>query len=414
MSRRRVVITGLGLVTPLGNDVEASWSALVAGRSGIAKLKNFPTEGYKIDFGGEVKAFDPLKVVDEKEAARIDRYALFALETARQAIADSGIDLQKTDLDRFGAIVGSGIGGLSEIESGHTTLLQRGPHRVSPHFIPKMMVNAGAGQIAIRFGLAGPNFAVSSACASANHALGMSLRTIQCGDADVMISGGSEAAAQPLGVSGFTNMKALSKRVDAPEKASRPFDRDRDGFVIGEGAGIVVLEELEHARRRGARIYAEFTGYGASDDAHHMTAPDPAGLGGAKAMRQALKDAGLSPDRIGYINAHGTSTPLNDAIETKAIKAVFGDAAKKIPVSSTKSMTGHTLGAAGGLEVIVSVLTIVRGVIHPTINYETPDPECDLDYVPNTAREARVDAVASNSLGFGGHNATLVISRFKD
>ena len=412
MSRARVVITGLGLVSPLGNDVESSWQGLIAGRSGVAKIARFPTEGLKIDFAGEVKGFDPLKAVDEKEASRIDRYALFALECARQALADSGLDPAKVDLDRFGVIVGSGIGGLQEIESGHTTLMQRGPGRVSPHFIPKMMVNAGSGQIAIRHRLAGPNFSVSSACASANHALGMALRAIQHGDADLMLAGGSEAAIQPLGLAGFTNMKALSRRADAPEKASRPFERDRDGFVIGEGAGIVVLEELEHARRRGARIYAEFKGYGASDDAHHMTAPDPAGAGAAKAMQGALKDAGLSADRIDYINAHGTSTPFNDAIETRAIKVVIGPAAKKVPISSTKSMTGHPLGAAGGLEMVVSVLTILRNAIHPTINYENPDPECDLDYVPNTAREAKVDSVLSNSFGFGGHNASIIITRF--
>jgi len=412
-TRNRVVVTGLGVITPVGHDVDTYWNALLTGKSGAAKITKFDVTGHSVTFGSEVKGFDPSAHIDPKEAKRMDPFAQYAVAAAKQAVKDSGIDFQKEDRFRCGAIIASGIGGLNELQEQHQKYMEKGPGRTSPFFVPKLMLNAAAGHIAIAFGLGGPNWGVASACASANHAMGTALRTIQYGDADVMLTGGSEAALTYLSISGFANMGALSTRNDAPEKASRPFDKNRDGFVLGEGAAILVFEKLEHAQARGARIYAEVLGIGNSDDAYHITAPDPDGTGGAYAMNQALKDAGLRPEQISYINAHGTSTPLNDKIETAAIKRTFGDAAKKIPVSSTKSMIGHLLGAAAAVELVACILSIRDGVVHATINYETPDPECDLDCVPNEKRKVAVDYAMSNSLGFGGHNSAIVVGRFK-
>ncbi len=411
MTRSRVVITGLGVITPLGNDVDAYWNALLAGKSGAAPITKFDTTGMSVTFGAEVKGFDPAGAIDEKEARRMDPFTQFGVAAAKQAVKDAGIDFAKCDRWRCGAIIASGIGGLHELQEQHRRFLEKGPTRTSPFFVPKMMLNAAAGQIAITFGLGGPNWGVASACASANHAMGTALRTIQHGEADVMLTGGAEAALTYLSLSGFANMGALSARNDAPEKASRPFDRNRDGFVLGEGAGILVFEKLEHAQARGAKIYAEVLGIGNTDDAHHITAPDPDGAGGARAMETALRDAGLRPEQISYINAHGTSTELNDKIETAAIKRTFGDRARKLPISSTKSMIGHLLGAAAAVELVATVMAIRTETVHPTINYETPDPECDLDYVPNEKRRVAVEHAMSNSLGFGGHNSAIVIGR---
>jgi 3-oxoacyl-[acyl-carrier-protein] synthase II len=410
-TRNRVVITGLGAITPVGHDVDTYWNALLAGKSGAAKIVKFDTTGHSVTFGAEVKGFDAAAHIDPKEAKRMDPFAQYAVAAAKQAVKDSGIDFHKEDRFRCGAIIASGIGGLNELQEQHSKYREKGPGRTSPFFVPKLMLNAAAGHIAIAFGLGGPNWGVASACASANHAMGTALRTIQYGDADVMLTGGSEAALTYLSLSGFANMGALSSRNDAPEKASRPFDKNRDGFVLGEGAAILVFEKLEHARARGARIYAEVLGIGNSDDAYHITAPDPDGTGGAYAMSQALKDSGLRPEQISYINAHGTSTPLNDKIETAAIKKTFGAHARKIPISSTKSMIGHLLGAAAAVEMVATILSIRDGVVHPTINYETPDPECDLDCVPNEKRRVAVEYAMSNSLGFGGHNSAIVVGR---
>jgi 3-oxoacyl-[acyl-carrier-protein] synthase II len=410
-TRNRVVITGLGAITPVGNSVDAFWNALLTGKSGAAKIAKFDITGHSVTFGAEVKNFDPAAFIDPKEAKRMDPFAQYAVAAAKQAVQDSKIDFSKEDRFRCGAIIASGIGGLHELQEQDKKFLEKGPGRISPFFVPKMMLNAAAGQIAIAFGLGGPNWGVASACASANHAMGTALRTIQYGDADVMLTGGSEAALTYLSLAGFANMGALSTRNDAPEKASRPFDKNRDGFLLGEGAGILVFEKLEHARARDAKIYAEVLGIGNSDDAYHITAPDPDGTGGAYAMNQALKDAGLRPDQISYINAHGTSTPMNDKIETAAIKKTFGDVAKRIPISSTKSMVGHLLGAAAAVELIATVLSIRDGVVHPTANYETPDPDCDLDYVPNQKRAVEVKYAMSNSLGFGGHNSAIIIGK---
>ena len=411
MTRSRVVITGLGVITPVGNDVDTYWNALLSGKSGAAKISKFDTSGHTVTIGCEVKNFNPADYIDEKEAKRMDPFSQYALAAARQAVKDAGLDFARLDRWRCGAIVASGIGGLHELQDQHRRYMEKGPSRTSPFFVPKMMLNAAAGNVAIFFGLGGPNWGVASACASANHAMGTAFRTIQYGDADVMLTGGTEAALTYLSLSGFANMGALSSRNDAPEKASRPFDKNRDGFVLGEGAAILVFEKLEHARARGARIYAEVLGIGNTDDAYHITAPDPDGSGGAKAMELALKDAGLRPEQISYINAHGTSTPLNDKIETAAIKKTFGERARKIPISSTKSMIGHLLGAAAAAELVATVLSIRDGVVHPTINYETPDPECDLDYVPNEKRRVAVEYAMSNSLGFGGHNSAIVVGR---
>jgi 3-oxoacyl-[acyl-carrier-protein] synthase II len=413
VTRSRVVITGLGALTPVGNDVDTYWNALLAGKSGAAKITKWDTTGHSVTFGAELKNFNPSDFIDAKEVKRMDPFAHYAVAAAKQAVKDAGIDFSKLDRFRCGAIVASGIGGLQELQEQHQKYLEKGPSRTSPFFVPKMMLNAAAGHIAIAFGLGGPNWGIASACASANHAMGTALRTIQHGDADVIITGGAEAALTYLAISGFANMGALSSRNDAPEKASRPFDKNRDGFVLGEGAAILVFEKLEHAKARGAKIYAEVLGIGNTDDAYHITAPDPDGAGGAYAMNQALKDAGLRPEQISYINAHGTSTPLNDKIETAAIKKTFGDAARKIPISSTKSMIGHLLGAAAAVELVAAILSIRDGVVHPTVNYETPDPECDLDYVPNAKRKVTVEYAMSNSLGFGGHNSAIVVGRFR-
>ncbi len=410
--RRRVVITGLGTINSLNSDLETFWSLLCEGKSGIGYIEKFDTSDFAIKFGGEIKDFEPTRWVDAREARRLDPFALYALAATQLAIEDAGLDFQEEDPYECGVLIGSGIGGLREIEEQHTRLLEKGPSRISPHMIPKLMVNAASGQVSIRYGLRGPCSAVATACASASNALGDAFKIIQRGDADVMIAGGTEAALLPMGLAGFTALRALSRRNDAPERASRPFDKDRDGFVLSEGSAVLILEELEHAKRRGARIYAEFVGYGMSSDGCHITAPEPEGLGAARAMASALRDAGLEPQDIDYINAHGTSTPLGDIAETKAIKRIFGEHAYKIPVSSTKSQMGHLLGASGALELLICCLAIRDGVIPPTINYETPDPECDLDYVPNVARKQQLRYVMSNSFGFGGHNTALVIARY--
>ncbi len=406
-----MVVTGLGVVSPVGNDKETFWNSLVSGKSGVGKLTSFDASAFDARIAAEVKDFDPSQFLPPKEMRRMARFVQFAVYSTRAAIADAGLDLKREDPHRIGVLVGSGIGDLRMIEEQHKILLQKGPSRVSPFLIPTMIVNMASGQISITFGLKGPNCSIATACASGNHALGAALRFIQHGDAEVMIAGGAESCITPIAVSGFAALQALSTRNDEPERACRPFDRDRDGFVMGEGAGIAVLESLEHARKRGARIRAELCGFGHSADAYHITAPDPDGEGAAAAMAGALADARVPAEAVSYINAHGTSTQLNDKVETMAIKKVFGSAAARLPISSNKSMFGHLLGAAGGVEFVASVLTLERGVIPPTINYENPDPECDLDYVPNVARPAKMDVVMSNSLGFGGHNATLLIRR---
>ncbi len=409
--RSRVVITGMGVITPLGIGLEAFWSALVAGRSGVRRIQSFDASAFRTQIAGEVLEFDPTEYMEKKEARRMDRYAQFAVAGAGMAIADAGLDLGRVQRERAGVILGCGIGGIYTFEQQARVLAERGPDRVSPLFVPMMIGNMAAGQIALTYRLYGPNTTVVTACASSNHAIGDAFKVIQRGDADVMITGGTEASITPLALAGFCSMKATSVRNAEPEKACRPFDAERDGFVMSEGCGILVLESLEHARARGARVYAEVAGYGTSCDAYHITAPDPHGNGATLSMRAALQDAGLAPEDIDYINAHGTSTPLNDRVETVAIKRVFGAQATRLAVSSTKSMTGHLLGAAGGLEGVVCALVLERGVIPPTINYENPDPDCDLDYVPNVARAAEVRACLSNSFGFGGHNATLVFKK---
>jgi len=409
---RRVVVTGIGLITPVAIGTEETWQGLLAGKSGIRPITHFDHSAFATHFAGEVKGFDPTRWVSSREARTIDPFIQYALAAASLAVEDSGIKIEGEFAERVGCFVGAGLGGVTSIEAACKTLAEKGPrHGISPFFVPMIIVNLAPGQISIRFGAKGPNLSQVSACSTGAHAIGDAFRVIQRGDADAMICGGTEATVTPLGVGGFNSMRALSTRNDAPEQASRPFDRDRDGFVIAEGAGIIVLEELEHARKRGAKVYAEVTGYGANADAHHITAPAPEGEGAQRCMKLALKDARLEPSQIGYINAHGTSTKMNDANETIAIRKVFGDSARKVMVSSTKSMTGHMLGAAGGVETAICALTLMRGVVPPTINYTTPDPECDLDYVPNTAREMRVQHVLTNSFGFGGTNACLVLSR---
>jgi 3-oxoacyl-[acyl-carrier-protein] synthase II len=406
---RRVVITGLGAVTALGSEVPAVWAGLLAGKSGVSRIELFDTSAFKVHFAGEVKGFDPETVLDPKIARRLDRFAAFALAASKSAVKDSAIDLTKEDPFRCGVILGSGIGGLNEFEEQHGRYIKDGPRRISPFVIPKMIPNAAAGNVSIAFGLCGPNTAVSTACASAAHAVSDAFRALQYGHADVMLAGGAEAAITPMGLGGFISAQALSQRNDDPPTASRPFDKDRDGFVLAEGAGMVVLEEFDHARRRGAPVYAELLGCGSTADAHHITAPHPEGAGAAMAMRLALKDARVNLEDVQYVNAHGTSTQLGDEAETKALKIVFGNHARKLAISSTKSMLGHLLGASGGVELIASALSIRHRVVHPTINYQTPDPGCDLDYVPNTAREMPVRRAISNSFGFGGHNCCLVI-----
>ncbi len=409
---RRVVVTGLGLVTPVGNTVEDSWSALVAGKSGAARIRRFDPAPLDVTFGCEVKDFDASAYLDRKEAKRYDLFCQYAIAAAVQAVQGAGLAGGFPAPDRTGVLIGSGIGGIATFEEQCEIYLTKGPSRVSPFFVPMFIPDMASGLVAMRYGVTGPNFCTVSACASSAHAIGEAYRTIQRGDADVMIAGGAEAAITPLAIAGFANMKALSTRNDDPQHASRPFDATRDGFVLGDGAGVAILESLEHAERRGAPVLAEVAGFGMSADAYHMTQPAPEGRGAQQAMRAALADAGASPADVGYINAHGTSTPAGDAAETQAVKAVFGDCARSVVFGSTKSMTGHLLGAAGGLEFAICVLTITRGLVPPTINYVTPDPECDLDCAPNRARERRVDVALSNSFGFGGHNVTLVAKRF--
>jgi 3-oxoacyl-[acyl-carrier-protein] synthase II len=406
--KRRVVVTGMGAVTSLGCKVEELWQRILAGQSGIHNLQCFDTADYKVKFGGDVHDWSTDGYVDAKDAKRIDRFTQFALVAAIDAVSESGIDFSKEDPYTCGAIIGSGIGGLNEIEEQERRLILKGPDRVSAFTIPKLMLNAASGQISIRFGLRGPNYAVATACASATNAMGDAFKAIQYGDADVMVTGGAEAAITPIGVSGFSNMRALSERNDNPAAASRPFDADRDGFVLSEGAGILVFEELEHAKARGAKIYGEVLGYGASADAGHITQPDENGTGAARAMSSALRDAKLDPTAIDYINAHGTSTPLGDKAETVAVKRVFEDQAYKLNVSSTKSQIGHLLGASGGVELIFSLLALRDQVCPPTINLDTPDPACDLNYTPKTAQQRKIGAVMSNSFGFGGHNASVI------
>ncbi|MBM4043296.1 MAG: beta-ketoacyl-ACP synthase II [Planctomycetes bacterium] len=414
MAKRRVVITGLGCVTPIGRDREAFWKAACEGRSGVSTVTCFDTTGYDVRIAGWLPDFSPEPLIPPREARRVDRYAQFALVAADEAARDSGLDFAKEDLDRAGCIIGSGIGGLQEIEEQKTVLLQRGPDRVSPFLIPKMMANSAGGLIGIHFGLRGPNSTVLTACASSSHAIGDAYFNIAYDMADIVFTGGAEATITPLGLAGFIACKALSKRNDEPARASRPFDRERDGFVMGEGAGILVFEELERARARGARIYAEVLGFGATCDAYHITAPEPEGTGAARSMAIAIRDAGLAPADVTYINAHGTSTQLNDVMETRAMKRVFGDHARKLAINSTKSMIGHLLGASGGVELVQTALSVANSVVPPTINYENPDPECDLDYVPNVAREMTVDVAMCNSFGFGGHNASILIGKLRN
>jgi len=410
-SPRRVVVTGQGVVCPLGNTVEEFWKRLIAGESGIGPVTRFDTAAYGTRIAGEVRGFKPEDVMDRKDIRRTDLFVQFAIAATAQAMVQAKVKDGGVDPNRFGVIVGSGIGGIATFEDQHRTLLEKGPNRVSPFFIPMMISDMASGQVSIQFGAKGPNYCTVSACSSGAHAVGEAFRIIQNSEADVMIAGGAEAPVTPISFAGFCSMKAMSTRNDDPTRASRPFDSERDGFVMGEGAGILILEEYEHAKKRGAAILAEIVGYGATGDAHHMTAPAPEGEGAARAMRAAMCDSGMQPTEFGYVNAHGTSTPLNDKFETQAIKSVFGDHAGRVAVSSTKSMTGHLLGAAGGLETIICVLALERGVLPPTINYEHPDPDCDLDYVPNTARQVELRAALSNSLGFGGHNVTLALSR---
>ncbi|WP_456441805.1 beta-ketoacyl-ACP synthase II [Caldithrix abyssi] len=414
MGKRRVVITGMGVISPVGNNVKETWEALLSGKNGAAPITLFDTSDYETKFACEVKNYDPLEHFDRKELRRLDRFSQFAILAAEEALNDSGMELDKEDLDRIGVIVGSGIGGMLSFEDEHTKLVTRGPRRVSPFFIPNLIIDIAAGHISIKYGLKGPNFATVSACATAAHSIGTAMRTIQYGDAEVMICGGAEAAIVPSGIAGFNAMKAISTRNEEPQKASRPFDAKRDGFVMGEGGGILILEDLEHARARGAKIYAELVGVGFTADAFHITQPAPGGEGAIRAMKAALKDANLQPTDVQYINAHGTSTYFNDKNETEAIKSVFGDYAYELVVSSTKSMTGHLLGASGVLELIATSLTVQQNKVHPTVNYEFPDPACDLNYVPNTPIEKEVNAALSNSFGFGGHNVTLCVKKFME
>ena len=414
MNRRRVVITGLGCVTALGDSVDALFAALCAGKSGISNIESFDVSAYPVKFGGEIKDFDPTRYIEQRDAKRMDRFTQFAVAAATQAVSDSGLDFSKEDLSRTGVIVGTGIGGIGEIEQQHIRLLEKGPGKLSPFCVPRLMANAASGNIAIQYGLRGPNFCVSSACASATHAIGEAFCNIAAGRSDVILTGGSEAALTPVGLASFCAAKSLSTRNDNPVAASRPFDKDRDGFVLAEGAGVLVLEELDHAKKRGAHIYAELLGYGATDDGYHITAPLPDGAGAAAVMQLALADAGIEKEKVDYINAHGTGTELNDIAESIAIRTVFGDHAYKLLVSSTKSSLGHLLGASGAVELIVCVKAIEESVVPPTINLENPDERCDLkmDFVPLHARKATVNIAMSNSFGFGGHNACLVVGRF--
>jgi 3-oxoacyl-[acyl-carrier-protein] synthase II len=402
----------MGAVTPVGLDVGSFWKSLAEGRGGVAPITRFPTDDHSVKFAAELKGFDASGSMDPKEVKRNDPFVQYAMVASKQAVEHAGLDTQSLDSNRFGVIIGSGIGGISTFEAQHTILMQKGAGRVSPFFVPMMIIDMASGRVSMEFGAKGSNYATVSACSSGAHAIGESFRLIRDGELDVVITGGAEAPITPMSLAGFSNMKALSGRNDDPGRASRPFDRDRDGFVMGEGAGVVILETLEHAKARGAEILAELIGYGSTADAYHITAPAPGGEGAARAMQLALESARIAPNEVDYINAHGTSTPLNDKFETMAIHTVFGEHAAKLCVSSTKSMTGHLLGAAGGVELIACVLTIAEGLIPPTINYENSDPECDLDYVPNHARRAVVNVALSNSLGFGGHNVALAVRRF--
>jgi len=410
---RRVVVTGVGMVTPLGTGVEKSWEAACAGKSGIAPISKFDASGFASQIAGEVKDFRSQDFMDKQEIRRFDIFIHYAIAAARMAIEDSKLKIDGKNCHRIGSVTGTGLGGLTTLEYYHSVLLEKGPKRISPFFIPGIIANMVPGQIAIEFGAKGPNLSVETACAASAHAVGESFRMIRDGIADAMITGGAEAVITPLALGGFCSMRALSTRNDAPEKASRPFDLDRDGFIMGEGSGILILEDLETALERGAGIYAEVVGYGMTGDAYHVSAPDPEGEGAIHCMRMAIDFAGLQPESIDYINAHGTSTKLNDLSENKAIKSVFGEHAYKLCISSTKSVTGHLLGGAGGIEAIFTVLTLKTGIIPPTMNYETPDPECDLDYVPNVARKANVRVAMSNSFGFGGTNASLIFKRYE-
>jgi 3-oxoacyl-[acyl-carrier-protein] synthase II len=413
MDTRRVVITGLGVVTPLGNDVETFWDGLISGRSGIGSIQRFDASAFASRIAGECLRFHPCDYLERKQIKRLDRFAQFAIVAAQQAGADCGIAFDREDPRRVGVIIGSGIGGIAELEEQHIRLLNKGPSKVSAFTIPKLMINAASGNISILFGARGPNTAVATACASATNAMGDAWMAIRHGDADVMFTGGSEAAVTPIGLSAFCAMHALSTRNDEPERASRPFDQGRDGFVMGEGAGVLVFEELEHARVRGARIHAEVVGFGMSGDATHITQPDEEGIGAAGAIEDALKDAGISPDEVDYINAHGTSTTLGDIAETRAVKRVFGEHAYRLCISSTKSAVGHLLGASGGVEAVATIQAMQHDLVPPTINLDEPDPECDLDYAPNTAQDRKVACAMSNSFGFGGHNASIVFRRFQ-
>jgi 3-oxoacyl-[acyl-carrier-protein] synthase II len=410
--KRRVVVTGLGLITPLGTGIQKTWEAICKGASGIDRITAFDPSDYPAQMAGEVKDFNAEDFIERKDIKKMDVFIQYALGAGTMAVENAGLKISEANADRVGVIVGAGIGGINTIERYHSVLLESGQRRISPFFIPMLITNLAAGQISMRFGARGPNSCVTTACAAGTHAIGDSFKIIQRGDADAMIAGGSESAITPLTVAGFANMKALSNRNDTPEKASRPFDMERDGFVIAEGAGIVILEELTTALTRGAKVYAEVIGYGMTGDAYHMTAPDPEGRGVINCMQKALRDAGIAPEAVDYINAHGTSTPYNDKHETMAIKQVFGEHAQKLAVSSTKSMTGHLLGAAGGVEAAFCALGLSEGIMPPTINYEHPDPECDLDYVPNHARHTDLDIVVSNSFGFGGTNACIVLKRY--
>jgi 3-oxoacyl-[acyl-carrier-protein] synthase II len=411
--KRRVLITGLGMVTPLGTGVQKNWEAIRAGKSGIRPITRFDASSFPCRIAGEVADFRSEDFLDKQQVRRFDRFIHYAVASARMAMEESGLKIDSNNCQRVGCLMGSGLGGLAMLEKNHKALLEKGPRRISPFFIPGMIANMAPGLIAIEFGAKGPNISVETACAASSHAIGESFKLIREGTADAMITGGSEAVVTPLALGGFCSMRALSTRNHEPERASRPFDLDRDGFVMGEGAGILILEELTHALERGADIYAEVVGYGLSGDAYHVSAPEPSGEGAISSMAMAIRDAGLKPEDIDYINAHGTSTKLNDSSENKAIKSVFGEHAYKLAISSTKSMTGHLLGGAGGIEAIYTILTIKFAVISPTINYETPDPECDLDYVPNVAREAKVNAAMSNSFGFGGTNASLLFKAYE-
>ena len=412
MNKRRVVVTGVGIITPLGIGVEKSWEGLLAGKSGIRRITQFDSSQFPTKIAGEVEGFNPEDYIEIKEIKKMDRFIQFAIAAAHIAIEDSGLKISDDNAERVGVIVGSGIGGLSSLERYHTVLMEKGPRKITPFFIPMLIINLASGQISILFGAKGPNSAVATACATGSHAIGDAFKIIQRGDADVMIAGGAESVITPLGIGGFNAMRALSTRNDEPEKASRPFDIDRDGFIMGEGAGIVILEGLENAMMRGAKIYAEIVGYGMTADAYHITAPSPGGEGAVRCMKMTLQDAGVNPSDINYINAHGTSTRYGDELETIGIKTVFGEYAYKIPVSSTKSMTGHLLGAAGGVEAVISVLCICNDIVPPTINLDNPDPECDLDYVPHKSRKMSVQYALTNSFGFGGTNACLLFRKF--